>query len=266
MLGTVSGVVTREPLVALTFDDGPDPVHTPQLLDVLEAFGARATFFMVGEQAIAHPEIVQRVAAAGHAIGNHTYDHPSFPLISPRERRRQLAACAAALAPHGRRLFRPPHGHESLGSHITALRSGYVVIGWSAHALDWQQHPSAWMAERLIKAIKPGRIVLLHDAIYRPPNPAVADRQAVIAAVRAMLETLSARYRFVTVPALLASGRAVRSWYHPPDHALLATLPHYDRYALVNDARRGFGRRRGDRHADPTVRIDHDAGDVERST
>jgi len=230
-LGTVSRVATADPIVALTFDDGPHPVYTPQLLDVLAEFDVRATFFMVGERAKDHPDVVRRVAAARHVIGNHTFDHPSFPLIGDRERRYQLRACHAALAPHGVRLFRPPHGHESLASHMSARTAGYEVIGWSAHAFDWKAHPSGWMLERLLGAIKPGRIVLLHDAIFRSPSPEAADRSEMVATVRSLLEVLSPRYRFVTVPALLRHGRAIRTWYQPPDHALLATLANYERYA-----------------------------------
>ena len=247
VLGTVSRVATLDPVVALTFDDGPDPVYTPQLLDVLDEFGALATFFMVGERAKDHPDVVRRVVAARHVIANHTYDHPSFPLVGARERRRQLRACAVELAPHGHRLFRPPHGHESLASHITARAAGYEVIGWSAHAFDWEQRTSDWMLERLLHQIKPGRIVLLHDAIYRPPDPEVADRSTMIAAVRMMLEVLSLRYRFVTVPTLLAHGRAIRTWYRPPDRALLATLANYERYASPGRLEWMFGRGRHQR-------------------
>src|SRR2546422_6863677 len=73
-------VLTEEPVVALTFDDGPDPVNTPCLLDLLSAHHARGTFFMIGVHAHQHPELVSRVAAESHAIGNHSWDHPSFPL------------------------------------------------------------------------------------------------------------------------------------------------------------------------------------------
>ncbi len=231
VLGTVSRIATNEPVVALTFDDGPHPVYTPQLLDVLTEYDAHATFFMLGKHAEAHPDVVQRVAAAGHAIGNHTYDHPSFPLIGARERRWQIRACAATIAPLGSRLFRPPYGHESLASHASARLLGYDVVAWSAHASDWEHRDSGWILERLLDQIEPGRIVLLHDAIYTPPNPEVADRSAMIEALGMLLETLTPRYRFVTVPELLTLGRVVRRWYPPPDRAFLATLPNYERYA-----------------------------------
>jgi len=143
LLGSAAGVATNEPLVALTFDDGPHPVHTRELLRVLASHDARATFFMLGVQALALPDVVDRVAAAGHAIGNHSFDHPSFPLIASRERQRQLRACQAALGPHGRRRFRPPCGHASLSSHLDVRRLGYEVVTWSRRALPWSG-PGEW--------------------------------------------------------------------------------------------------------------------------
>lgn len=77
LTGTVTNFLTEEPLVALTFDDGPDPVVTPALLEILAAHNAKATFFMTGENAVKHPELVEAVRGGGHAIGNHSWDHPS---------------------------------------------------------------------------------------------------------------------------------------------------------------------------------------------
>ena len=115
-LGTIMHVDTREAVVALTFDDGPHSEFTPLLLEVLDHHRAKATFFMLGEAAQKHPAIVEQVARRGHAIGNHSWDHPSFRLISRAERLDQMRACASALAPYGGRLFRPPYGHQSVRS------------------------------------------------------------------------------------------------------------------------------------------------------
>src|SRR5262249_49636601 len=116
--GTIISVVTREPVAALTFDDGPHPEYTPRLLDILEQYKVHATFFMVGEAAQKHPELVGQVAHAGHTVGNHSLDHPFFPSIPKHERQRQIRACEQALAPYGRRLFRFPYGAENLASHV----------------------------------------------------------------------------------------------------------------------------------------------------
>src|SRR5262245_9978868 len=97
LFGSLVSVDTQEPVAALTFDDGPDPVFTPRLLNVLERYHAHATFFMVGEIAERYPEIVRQVANDGHTIANHSWDHPSFPLIRAFERRMQLRRCSSVL-------------------------------------------------------------------------------------------------------------------------------------------------------------------------
>jgi peptidoglycan/xylan/chitin deacetylase (PgdA/CDA1 family) len=216
--GTITHVRTAQLEAALTFDDGPDPRATPRLLELLEAHGARATFFMVGEAARRHPEIVRRAAEAGHAIGNHTWDHPSLPLLRAPARRLQIRWCARALAPWETKLFRPPWGHQSLGSRRDAVRLGYRVVTWSLMAEDWLDDPAERLAERVRARLHPGAIVLFHDALYRTIDERYRDRSATVAAVELLLRELSGRYRFLTVPELLARGRPARwHWYKRPD-------------------------------------------------
>jgi peptidoglycan/xylan/chitin deacetylase (PgdA/CDA1 family) len=205
-LGTVTHVATHVPVVALTFDDGPDPTFTPRLLDILEKHGARATFFMVGDAAQRQPALVEDVAAAGHALGLHSWDHPSFPLITSRERRQQLRACAQALTPFASPIFRPPYGHLDHAARFDLWRMGYQVITWSGTISDWEAHPSEWFASRLSEQLRPGAIVLMHDALYHAENLALTDRQAVLAAIDQVLERIMGQYRFVTVPKLLTLG------------------------------------------------------------
>src|SRR5262245_62035695 len=151
MRGTITNVVTRDPVAALTFDDGPHREYTPLLLGILERYHARATFFMVGESAQRHPELVQQVVQAGHAVGNHSWDHPSFPSLPTHERQKQIRACEQVLAPYGKRLFRPPYGHENPGSHRDVVSLYYQVVNWSLDAEDWEEHDPAWMAEVLTR-------------------------------------------------------------------------------------------------------------------
>ena len=124
IVGTITHVKTEEAVVALTFDDGPHPEFTPRLLEILEKHHARATFFLVGESAKKYPELVKRIAKAGHSIGNHSWDHPSFPLITGRDRRWQLRACEEAIAPYGQKLFRPPFGNQTIASRLDAFLFG----------------------------------------------------------------------------------------------------------------------------------------------
>ena len=206
--GTIACVVTRNPVAALTFDDGPHPEYTPHLLDILERYQARATFFMIGDVAQKHPQLVRRVFQEGHVIGNHSWDHPFFPSLSGRVRREQIRACEHVLAPYGQRLFRPPYGAQSLVSHLDALWLRYKVVTWNLEAKDWHGHNADWMADRLTREIRPGSIVLLHDAIYRSQQPVPQyNREPMLAAVTLVLERLGDRFRFVTVPELLRHGR-----------------------------------------------------------
>ena len=211
MQGTIISIVTRDPVAALTFDDGPHPEYTPRLLDILERHQARATFFMVGEAAQKHPLLVQQVGEAGHAVGNHSWDHPFFPSLSKHERLEQIRACERALAPYGQRLFRPPYGAENLGSHLDAASLRYKIVGWSLDAEDWLERDPAWMADVLTRGIQPGSIVLLHDAIYGiQQSDSQCNREPMLAAVTRFLEGVGGRFNFVTIPQLLRHGRPRR--------------------------------------------------------
>jgi peptidoglycan-N-acetylglucosamine deacetylase len=207
VIGTTTHVATGERVAALTFDDGPNPVYTPRLLEVLDRHGARATFFMIGEQASRHPDIVERVAAEGHAIGNHSWDHPSFPRITRPARRRQIRACEGALAPHGMRLFRFPKGHQTPATALDVRLQGYDPIGWNVDPRDYTDRTAAAIAAHVLSRLRPGSIVLLHDAIHEYPE---SDRTATLEAVDSILASASRDYAFLTVPELLRRGRRQR--------------------------------------------------------
>jgi peptidoglycan-N-acetylglucosamine deacetylase len=218
LLGTITNVETSEALVALTFDDGPDPVFTPQLLNILKKYDAHATFFMVGKNAEKYPELVCRIAQEGHAIGNHSWDHPSFSLIQGRERRRQIRACQKAIAPYGKRLFRPPYGNQSLISRLDVLLIGYKVITWNLIAIDWLDHSGAVMANRLKEKIQNGSIILFHDSLYHMVEERYTDRKSTLIAVEMLLKTLGGRFQFVSVSELLRYGRPQKEyWFKKPN-------------------------------------------------
>jgi len=227
LLGTITHVETDERVAALTFDDGPHPDFTPRLLDVLKRHQARATFFMLGQAATAYPAIVRNVAQGGHAIGNHSWDHPSFVLLDGRERRRQIRACASAIAPYGGlRLFRAPYGHQNMASRVDALWLRHQVIMFDVVAEDWLDRDAEWMANSLVKKIRPGSIVLLHDAIKGSAQAVPQDdRRAMLEAVEMTLERLRGKFRFVTIPDLLRCGRPQRqNWYREPEPELMPRL------------------------------------------
>lgn len=214
VIGTITHVSTSKPAVALTFDDGPDPVYTPRLLDVLQRHQAKATFFMVGQAAERHPDIVKKVAAAGHAIGNHSWDHPSFPLLTGRERRAQIRACAKALAPYGQQIFRPPYADQNLLSRLDALWLGYQVITYDSTAMDWLDHDAEWIRNRIVSRIHNGSIILFHDSLFRHGEDRYVDRTPMLNAVDMLLTELGGRLSFMTVPGLLRQGRPQRQYWH----------------------------------------------------
>jgi peptidoglycan-N-acetylglucosamine deacetylase len=171
--------------LALTFDDGPDPDATPAVLDALDEAGAKATFFLVGEQVEAHPELARDVAERGHTVGVHGHRHVEHDeLVDPDH---DLAAVLAALgAPAA--LMRPPYGRFSESSYAACLRNGLTPVYWSGWGCDWEEIPAARIAELVVSDMAPGEIVLLHDSAryaYRATaQPTAEALPAVLAAAR----------------------------------------------------------------------------------
>lgn len=155
--------------VALTFDDGPSPEHTPKILDMLDRAKAKATFFVIGRKAEAHPELVKEIVRRGHAIGLHGYAHDRlFSLRSPTVVRADLARGLAVLEDIlGERptMFRPPIGHTSPRIATVVDELDLTVVGWSVRALDGLASAKAEkIAARVVPALEDRAIVLLHDA------------------------------------------------------------------------------------------------------
>jgi peptidoglycan/xylan/chitin deacetylase (PgdA/CDA1 family) len=191
--------------VALTFDDGPHPVTTRAVLRILAQYDARATFFVLGHKVCAHPDVVREIHAAGHGLGIHGFHHDHlFSLRSSRyaqtqiERTQRAVADACGVSPT---LFRPPIG---FASHLTfrgAERAAVQIIAWSVRSLDGLRSARpARVAERVIRHLQDGAIVLLHDAAERDDFT-----PASIAALPAILQAIRAgAYRPVTIDELFA--------------------------------------------------------------
>lgn len=160
---------TSRPELALTFDDGPSPRSTPRVLAQLARYEARATFFLVGKKALAHPELVREIHAAGHQIGLHGFDHDRLFSLWPsphvaHDIRRTQDALESAGAPRPT-LFRPPIGFISHFTVHGARRAGVTLVGCSARALDgFRGTEPRKVADRLLRAAAPGAILALHDA------------------------------------------------------------------------------------------------------
>ncbi len=192
--------------VALTFDDGPDPNWTPKIADVLDAAGARATFFCIGEHVEAHPDIARRLLGGGHELGNHSFAHArtlNFRLAPAMEREvlRGETALRAVTGGSARPLYRPPVGLRNPSLARVAARLELRVVTWSLHSRDTFATDAAALAARVLARVRPGDIVLFHDGSDRPG----ADRRVTLAALPAILAGLRARdLDAVTVSALLA--------------------------------------------------------------
>lgn len=155
--------------VWLTIDDGPDPEDTPRLLDLLDAHGAKATFFVIGRKARQHPDLIREMVRRGHEIGNHTQTHPSgvFWAFGPRAQEVEVAECSAAIraaAPDARlRWFRAPAGLRNHWLHPVLDRAGLKLAGWSARGFDGVQTDQNRIVARLVRGIQPGAVLLIHE-------------------------------------------------------------------------------------------------------
>ncbi|CAG9622758.1 polysaccharide deacetylase family protein [Sutcliffiella rhizosphaerae] len=197
------GGPTDQKRVALTFDDGPDPRFTNEVLDVLNQYNVPGTFFLLGSRAVAYPEIVKRIQNEGHAIGNHTYFHPNLVADSDLESlEREVTRTEDALnniIGFRTRLFRPPYGflYNELVEKLAEMQ--YLVIGWTVDSLDWQEDSPEVIASNVLDNVQPGANILLHDGADWD-----GDRTNTIEALHQIIPTLKEQgYEFVTIPELL---------------------------------------------------------------
>jgi peptidoglycan/xylan/chitin deacetylase (PgdA/CDA1 family) len=177
-----------QPRVALTFDDGPDPAHTPALLDALAELDVKATFFLVGHAVDAHPALSRRIAAEGHEIGNHTYRHPYLPLVRSSDVARELQAAERAIADTTGvvpRLARPPWGARAPWTVRVFRRRALRMVLWDVNSFDWRGAPAQAVAQRVLERARGGSIVLMHEA--RPGGDVTVE------AVRLLVPALRAR-------------------------------------------------------------------------
>ncbi len=149
---------SRERVLYLTFDDGPDPRWTPQVLALLARYDARATFFEVGSMVREHPGTARQVRAAGQAIGNHTGDHRDLTELTVPQVRAEIASGVASAS-----CMRPPFGAVDARVRRVAAQSAQRVVTWSVDTTDWEKPGVAVVERHLLDDVRPGRIVLMHD-------------------------------------------------------------------------------------------------------
>lgn len=225
MLRVITHVKTREKIIALTFDDGPHPIFTPLILDILEKYNARATFFVVGSSAVSSKDIMKRTVLSGHEIGNHSWSHVSFPLISSRKRMEEINLCDEAIYPFISNIFRPPYGHFNACCSIDLLSKKRKVIGWNVAAEDWKGLKAKIMFEYVTKKIHNGSILLMHDSLNTYEKKEYESRYETCRMLEMILQIIGKEYRFVTVSELLKYGKPVLSdWRRKADPAWISGL------------------------------------------
>lgn len=163
-------VQTDSKRIALTFDDGPHPYLTARILDILERYNVKATFFMVGENVENYPDAARAVLAGGHEVGNHTYSHRHVNALNRQSVLVEMGKCEDALEelceyrPH---LFRPPEG--ALSQHVEACleEEDYMLVLWSLDTRDWEDKSTDRIVHSVLDQVRPGDIILMHDYIGR---------------------------------------------------------------------------------------------------
>jgi len=199
----VARVDTHERVVALTFDDGPDPMHTPRVLAVLDQHQVKATFFMMGRNVERYPEIAREVLRRGHEIGNHSYSHPKLVLMSPRRVREEVERTDKLLRDvgvSGEIHFRPPHAAKFIVLPYVLVQMKKLSVLGDVDPEEWKRPSAAVMTQSILRQVRPGSIIGLHD-------PLGAE---TLRCLQNILPELKSRgYRFETVSALV--GRRPQS-------------------------------------------------------
>lgn len=192
-------IKTEEKVIALTFDDGPHPIYTTQILDILNEFNAKATFFVVGANAEKHPSFISRQINEGHEIANHTYSH-SYKL-TPHQLEEELQRTSEIIYritgtyPES---FRPVGGSYNDDVINIAVEKGYQVVLWSWHqdTKDWKKPGVKKIVDKVLNGAKPGDVILFHDA--------GGDRTQTVEALSEIIPELQKQgYKFVTISELL---------------------------------------------------------------
>ena len=186
------------PVVYLTFDDGPHPSNTPQMLDILARHGARATFFVLGSLVERHPDLFQRIVSEGHTVANHTWNHENLARLSRAEFDKTISRTQEILGDHATPCLRPPYAATGTHTREWAADYGLEVFLWTVSANDWLGLNAWEIADRIVSQVTDGSIVLMHDGGGNPlpdgpgprdhPRPAVRPRHTVRAPLQVAVD------------------------------------------------------------------------------
>lgn len=209
-VGTVTSLFGRHDAVALTFDDGPDPDVTPRVLSVLRSRNARATFFVLTDEAARYPELLKRVAEEGHEIGLHFDRHDRITSLPPKEAWRRMKAARDSLAALAGpvTLFRPPYGSQNYRTYVFARLLGLRVVGWSQCANDWMEQSVENSVQAACHSLVGGDIILMHDGLALTPEEPRPSLDRAVTADGVLAEAQARGLQSITVSALLKRGPA----------------------------------------------------------
>ncbi|HWL79083.1 polysaccharide deacetylase family protein [Microbacterium sp.] len=212
-------VDTTEQLLALTYDDGPHPEHTPRILDLLAERGKRATFFVLGRQVALHPEITARIVAEGHELALHGDDHQDLLTMNANEAFRRIRDAKARVedvAQRRVRTYRPPYGRHTLTQALGIRALGLDLVIWSGDAVDWLHDDESAIAARSLAGVFPGAILLLHDDRGDPETAQPGERLPEFdraEVLRQVLDGIGDRgFELATVSDLMRDHTSVRSF------------------------------------------------------
>ena len=204
--GTFYRAKGPDKVVALTFDDGPSPIWTPQVLDELKRADVKATFFMLGVHVERYPEVARRVLAEGHEIGNHTYDHHVLLYYKLGDLEKEIKGAEKAIkivTGQTTRYFRPPKAWLTAAEKQKIEDMGYKVVLWSLNSKDWVTFHDKQITSYILKHIQPGDIILFHDSggVFTAEG---GNRTQTVKTISRLVRKLKERgYRFVTISELM---------------------------------------------------------------
>ena len=192
-------IQTEEKVVALTFDDGPHPKYTSHILDLLNQYDAKGTFFVVGQLAEKNPEVIARMYEEGHELANHTYTHPSTKSVSKiKEEIEQTNNVIFSITGFYPNLFRPVEGYYTDEIVQAVVKEGFTIVMWSWHqdTEDWKNPGIYLITSKVLRGIKEGNVVLFHDG--------GGNRSQTVRALEKILPELQKQgYRFITISEMI---------------------------------------------------------------
>jgi peptidoglycan/xylan/chitin deacetylase (PgdA/CDA1 family) len=198
--------------VALTFDDGPHPLYTPRILDLLERYRAKATFFVIGKKLEEHGDLAAIASRSGHLIGNHSYHHfRTMSFLSLERIRQEIGQCQTEVEKwvgYRPRFYRQPAGFRNPGIFAILKETGLTLVGWQVRAFDTQVRDPQAIARKILAKVQPGGVILLHDGSDSDENQ---DRTATLEALPIILGGLRERgMEFLTLDELFGPGTGIK--------------------------------------------------------